>query len=148
MHPALLVLAAAVIWAFSNIVVRKIQVRDPTLNQLLYGNCLFVVGCAPFLWWSWRGETVMDILPMLLIGAFGAAAQFILLEGFRRASASVLAPIEYTGLLWAFVLGAIFFQDRPKPEVLAGAALILGAACVTIAAEWAKPPLDKPEPIA
>ena len=148
MLPAALVLASAVIWACSNIVVRLIQRTDPTLNQLLYGNCLFIVACAPMLWWTWRGETALDILPMVLIGAVGAIGQSILLEGFRRASASVLAPIEYTGLLWAFVLGALFFDERPKTEVLLGASLILLAAAITIAAEWAKPALDNPRPMA
>ena len=59
----------------------------------------------------------------------------MLYEGFRYAPASVIAPIEYTGLLWAFVYGFAIWSDVPGWRVFLGAGLILGASLTLILVE-------------
>ena len=43
-------------------------------------------------------------------GGFG---QFLLFESFRYAPASAIAPIEYTALVWAFLLGFLVWSEVP-----------------------------------
>jgi drug/metabolite transporter (DMT)-like permease len=53
----------------------------------------------------------------------------------------VVAPFEYTSLVWAFVLGLLIWGDIPRNEVFMGAALIVVAGFLTIAAQrLASPP--------
>ena len=53
----------------------------------------------------------------------------------KRAPASVIAPFEYTSLVWAFALGYLIWGDVPRPEVFVGAALIVAAGLMIILAE-------------
>ena len=53
----------------------------------------------------------------------------------KRAPASVVAPFEYTALVWAFLLGYLIWGDVPRDEVFAGAAMIVGAGVLIIASE-------------
>ena len=70
---------------------------------------------------------------------FGAAGQFCLFEAVRRAAASIMATVEYTALIWAFVLGWMVFGDIPRLPVWLGAGLILIAGALLVAGErWMK----------
>jgi drug/metabolite transporter (DMT)-like permease len=56
-------------------------------------------------------------------------------EGMRRAPVSVLAPFEYSSLVWAFALGYLIWSDVPGSNVFIGATLIFSAGMVIIASE-------------
>ena len=62
---------------------------------------------------------------MILVGLCGHAAQFMAPEGIRRAPASVVAPLEFTALVWSFGLGYAIWGDLPDAAVFIGAGLIL-----------------------
>jgi drug/metabolite transporter (DMT)-like permease len=62
-------------------------------------------------------------------------AQFTLFEGMKRAPASVIAPFEYTAVVWSFLLGYLIWHDLPRNEVFVGAALIVGAGLIIVASE-------------
>ena len=63
----------------------------------------------------------------MLLGVFGGCGQFLLLEAARRAPAAVMATVEYSALLWAFLLGFLIWHDIPSVAVWVGAGLILAA---------------------
>jgi drug/metabolite transporter (DMT)-like permease len=93
--------------------------------------------------WPWWGGLPGGpaLLLLLGIGLAGFVAQYLLYEGIRRARASVVAPLEYTGLLWSFALGFAIWGDVPAPGVVAGAALIILSGLLIIAMEerWLGP---------
>ena len=45
---------------------------------------------------------------------------------------SLVAPLKYTGVVWAVVLGALVWGDMPDARTLAGAALVVGAGVFVI----------------
>ncbi|HMF68295.1 MAG TPA: EamA family transporter, partial [Phyllobacterium sp.] len=55
------------------------------------------------------------------------AGQYFLYEGFRYAPASALAPIEYSGLIWAFLYGYLIWHEVPQINVFVGAILIVAS---------------------
>ncbi len=67
--------------------------------------------------------------------AFGRLAQFTLFEGCRHAPASVIATVEHTALLWAFILGYVIWGDIPAQAVFIGAGMILLAGLLLVVAE-------------
>jgi len=67
-----------------------------------------------------------------LIGLLGAAGFLLLLHGLRRMPVSYFAVLDYTGLLWAALLGLVFFGEVPGLEFLLGAILII-IACSALA---------------
>jgi drug/metabolite transporter (DMT)-like permease len=86
--------------------------------------------------WTWTGPGAWDIALMVAIGIAGAAAQYILLESFRMAPASLIAPFEYTSLLAAFYLSYQIWGDVPRAPVFLGAALIIASGALVIGTEW------------
>ena len=133
--PAAAALAAAACWGTSTVLVRWIGRTDSTLVQMLSANAIFVLGSLPPLVWLWRTPGAFDLALMLGIGVAGGLGQLLLLEGFRHAPASALAPIEYTGLVWAGIYGYAIWADVPGPGTLAGAAIIL---CGSLGLVWSE----------
>jgi drug/metabolite transporter (DMT)-like permease len=134
--PVLLTLLAALLWAYSNILVRRISAFETTMMQMLFSNAAFVLFCAVTLPWTWTGPSAQEIALMVVIGLAGAAGQYILLESFRLAPASLIAPFEYTSLLAAFFLSYQIWGDVPNLAVFLGAALIIASGALVIGAEW------------
>ena len=134
--PILLTLLAALLWAYSNILVRRISAFETTIMQMLFSNAAFVVACAVTLPWTWTQPNLSEIGLMIALGLAGAAGQYLLLESFRLAPASLIAPFEYTSLLAAFALSYLIWGDVPRLAVFIGAALIIASGAVVIGAEW------------
>ncbi len=65
----------------------------------------------------------------LLMGAFAAGFMYLMARAYAAAEAQQLAPIHYTELVWATLLGYVVFQETPRAQVYAGAVLII-AACL------------------
>lgn len=75
----------------------------------------------------WVMPDAFDALLLLAIGVIGAGAQVTITQAFRRAPPAVVAPFEYTGMIWATLFGFLVFGEVPTPAVLAGAAVIIGS---------------------
>ena len=67
------------------------------------------------------------ILCLCLMAIFALAAHYIFAAAFVRAEISVLAPFEYTMLLWTVAIGYLVWSDVPTTEMWTGAALIITA---------------------
>jgi S-adenosylmethionine uptake transporter len=133
--PALLVLVAASFWAFATILVRKIMHVEPTINQMLFTNGLFAIISAATLPWLWQTPSLFDGMLMVGLGLASGLGQYLLYESFRHAPASVIAPTEYTALVWAVILGYLIWQDLPTLTGLIGAALIVAASVIVMLGE-------------
>lgn len=131
--PAGMVLFAAFCWAWSVILVRLVSRSETTLNQMLASSGLFALACAVMLPFVWRTPDLEGLALMLGLGLASAAGQYALYEGFRFAPASALAPVEYTGLVWAFLYGWAIFAEVPTLHVVIGAAIIVAA---SLALAW------------
>jgi S-adenosylmethionine uptake transporter len=125
--PAAMVLFAGFCWAWSVILVRLVSRTESTVNQMMATSLVFAVVCAAMLPWVWKTPDMSGWFLMIILGLISCAGQFLLYEGFRYAPASALAPIEYSGLIWAFLYGYLIWDEVPKPNVFVGAFLIVGS---------------------
>jgi len=131
-----LALLAAALWAGSMILIRQVALRESTLVQMLTSGFAFVVLTGPAMFWFWKTPELTQLILMASIGTLGAVAQFLLIEGIKRAPASVVSPLEFTALVWSFVLGYVIWGDVPAITVFAGAGLILVSGALIIVGEW------------
>ena len=69
--------------------------------------------------WAWAG--------FVAAGLLGGSAMIFLTLGYRLAPAAVVAPFDYTALIWSVALGWWIWGDWPTPATWAGAALIVAA---------------------
>ena len=133
--PTVLVLIAAALWGYGVILMRRIARRESSLLQMLYTNGFFLVGTAVACAFVWQTPSWSEAGLLLAVGVIGGLAQFALFEGCRHAPASVMATVEYTALIWAFILGYVIWRDIPVPAVFIGAGLILLAGMLLVLAE-------------
>ena len=67
-------------------------------------------------------------IPLLFgTGISGVIAQLLLTIAFRNASAAIVTVFNYSGIVWAMLLGWLIFNDWPLPTVLLGAAIVIGS---------------------
>jgi len=69
---------------------------------------------------------------LVLAGLIGGVAQILITSAYRFGSASMLAPYDYTSMLFAILLGYVFFAELPTMMMLAGAALVISAGALVI----------------
>lgn len=133
---ALLALASAVFYSLALISSRQLSVTETSHNILFYYalSVLAVSGVVGLIGesgivaaWKWAPLRLEDLWIFLVMGTAGTFGQFFFNQAFRYGEVSMLAPIEYTALLWGIVYGLILWGDTPSWAVLAGAAIVAGA---------------------
>lgn len=81
------------------------------------------------------GGLVGDWGALMTIGLLGTIGHLMLAWSYAQAVAARIGAVEYTGLLWALIIGLIWFGEWPKPAVFVGAALIIGGSSLLL---WKK----------
>ncbi|MBB3948695.1 S-adenosylmethionine uptake transporter [Rhizobium skierniewicense] len=130
--PATLCIVAGFCWAWSTILIRLVSRSETTLTQMYATSALFGIACALSLPWLWKNPDAQGWLLMIGVGLVSTIGQYLLYEGFRHAPASSLAPVEYTGLIWAFIYGYAIWTEIPAINVFIGAVLIAAASLVLV----------------
>lgn len=123
---ALIAVVSAVFWAIGMLLTRQVRDDDPwstLFYTALIGTALLSLA-APFFWTA-PSPRVWAL--MLAMGLLGGTAHTLIILAFRRASASLLAPYNYTLLVWATLYGWLIFGDLPGLRASIGAAIIVAA---------------------
>ena len=76
---------------------------------------------------GWVWPTPQQFAMLVGAGIAGGIGQILLTESYRHADVSVVAPFEYTSLLFSIIVGYVFFRDVPTLEMLIGAVIVVGA---------------------
>jgi S-adenosylmethionine uptake transporter len=130
--PAAMCIVAGFCWAWSTILIRLVSRSETTLTQMYATSLIFGLACALSFPWTWKTPDASGWALMLTLGVISTIGQFLLYEGFRYAPASTLAPIEYSGLVWAFIYGYVIWAEIPAINVFAGALLIIASSLLLI----------------
>jgi drug/metabolite transporter (DMT)-like permease len=133
--PVYLALQADVFWAIATVLLRKTALHERTQVQVTISSGFFLLFTAVALPFVWQPVALLDLVLMAGTGVIAGIGQFAMFEGMRRAPVSVLAPFEYSSLVWAFALGYLIWSDVPGSNVFVGATLIVSAGMVIIASE-------------
>jgi S-adenosylmethionine uptake transporter len=133
---ALLPLGAAMSFALYLLLTRWLSQRENSAHMQFYAGvsgCL-VMSVALLVGQSWYISVLDPVTPTLaqwgLLAALGAIAtigHWLVVIAFKRAPASVLAPLQYLEILGATVLGWFLFDDFPDPVAWLGIAIIIGS---------------------
>jgi drug/metabolite transporter (DMT)-like permease len=76
---------------------------------------------------GWVMPTRWELTALVATGLLGGTAHLIVTESYRYAPASVIAPFDYSAILFAFLLGYWMFGEVPTPVVVVGAAIVVAA---------------------
>jgi len=126
--PVLLCLMGAVGWALAMMSIRRLGERGESGVAIVIwfaigSAAIGAVATVPV----WVTPDTGQWLLLLAIGGVSAVAQLFMTEAYRRGETTLLAPFEYSGLLWTTLLGAAIWSEWPGGLDFAGFAVLVGA---------------------
>jgi drug/metabolite transporter (DMT)-like permease len=121
---ALLPLLAALVASLRDIVTRRISATESSLAILAFSILGLLAASLATLPFGWRPPGAIDIAIAGASGLLFGAAHYLMIEGYRHAEASLVAPFRYTNLIWAPLWGFVLWHEVPGIGLLTGAPLI------------------------
>ena len=125
--PMLMMLAAALGWALVANITRILGETENTSTMLFYTLFGFAIALAIPQFWIWQSIDLQTLGLIAAVTFFGVIAQFCLTKAYSIASPSLIAPFEYTALIWSATLGFLIWGDVPDIYAMIGATLIVGS---------------------
>ena len=136
------IIVSALLYAYSFIVIRRQAQLAGPVEIATFHTAISAVVLLVFVPLAWVKPPDAAWLPLIVSGALTVAGALAVAWAYARAEAQVLVPIEYSGFLWASVLGWVFFSEVPGVATWVGTALIvMGCWLVT---RQAKPAAQAP----
>ena len=129
---ALCALTAAFTNAGSVIQTRRLTDSETTSSIVFYFSFICMLFGAVTLPFAWHSPTWGELVKLILLGILGGVAHIFLTESYRHASASVVAPFDYTAMLWALLFGYWLFGELPDALVYLGGSIVAGAGLFVI----------------
>jgi drug/metabolite transporter (DMT)-like permease len=120
-------LASAVGGAFNSIIVRKIGKEERSVVLLLYpmmGNFLVMACAMPFFYVPMAAA---DFGAMAVISLLACIAMSFLIIAYRSGEAVIVAPMQYSQILWASVYGYLIFGETVDGGTILGASVIIAS---------------------
>ena len=117
---------AAACYAFYQVQTRQLSPTENTVTMLFYTALVGTVSmtlAAP-LYWGGPMPDWIDAVLIASLGIYGGTGHLMLTRAFRYAAASFLSPFLYAQLIWAMVLGWLFYDHLPDLISIAGMAVI------------------------
>lgn len=123
----LAVLVAALGYAVSAITVRVLARTDSSQATIVWLMASLAIGSGALALPGWVPLQAADLWLILGLGLAGAFGQYAITEAFRQGEASLLAPLEYSALLWGVALDLSLWGVLPDAMTWLGAAIIVGS---------------------
>jgi drug/metabolite transporter (DMT)-like permease len=124
---ALAALFGALVHACNMLLVRRMRGIDPPETFGLWGNGLTILATAAALPWLWRTPSAPDLALHAAAGTIAGSGFLLLVQAHARAPVAVLAPFQYSQMIYGLAIGAVLFGDRPDPAVLVGALIVVAS---------------------
>lgn len=144
---SLLPVSTAFIYSLLMLSARWVDPRETIWTMLLYltgTSALLSALIVPFVWQPVRLE---DLWLFAAVALFGTAGMTMMTQAFRLAPAAIVAPLDYTALVWATAFGWLFWQEVPDRLAFVGAAVIVASGLYVIWREQKRKraPLQRPD---
>jgi drug/metabolite transporter (DMT)-like permease len=116
---SLLVLASSAVWALTMLLIKPLTRSESSLTLTAYmGLVMSPLSLLPALTvWRWLAG----------MGALGAASQYAMAEAFQGADTTAVLPVDFTRLVWASLIGYLFFAEVPAMTTWIGGAVIFAS---------------------
>ncbi|SHH63324.1 DMT family transporter [Marivita hallyeonensis] len=124
-HAAAIV--AAVAGSFASIVVRKIGAEERTVVMLLYPMVANFAVMGAALGFVYKPMPIEHLGMLALISVIAWIGARFIIAAYQTGEAAIVAPMQYSQILWATVYGLFFFDEVPDLYTGVGAAIIIAS---------------------
>jgi drug/metabolite transporter (DMT)-like permease len=132
---ALLALGSTALYALTLVTTRQLSTTESSHTILFYYSIACIVVTGAFMPWQWVTPGWDELWIVAVVGVAGSIGQFCLNQAFRYGEVSLVAPLDYTGLIWAALFGFVIFGDVPGWSVFAGAFIVMASSLYVIRRE-------------
>ncbi|MBL4907924.1 MAG: DMT family transporter [Sneathiella sp.] len=140
-NPAILfVIGSSLSYSFLMLASRWLGKTEPTFTIVFYVNVGTASLAALAMPYVWKDMSFLDFGVIGLMAVLSLAGNICIVKAFMIGEIGVITPFEYTGLLWAVLLGFIFFQETPNINVWVGIAIIAASGLYLVYRENRKRP--------
>ena len=133
----LLPLGSALCAGVREILTRHLSHRNPSSSTYLVSAAVVALATLSSIAFGWELPSARQLLLLVFAGVLMGFAEYFMIEAYRHAEVSLVAPFIYTSLVWASLIGFLVFGTVPAPAVIAGAALIVASGLYLFRAETA-----------
>jgi len=129
---AVLILGATMLRALVQVHLRQLVQNEHTAAIVFYFSVtasVLALFTAPF---GWVVPSMGALGLLITAGLIGGVAQILVTASYRYGSVSMLAPYDYTSMLFAILLGYFLFDELPTALMLAGSGLVIVAGVLVI----------------
>jgi S-adenosylmethionine uptake transporter len=119
-------LFGATSFALSQTITRKLRGIHwlPLVLWQFVGGGLIGAATVP---WAWTTPSLFDLGLMFLLGIVAMVCFIFIVRALSLARAAVLAPLQYSAILWAAIMGWLVWRDVPTLPIVVGNAIIIGS---------------------
>jgi drug/metabolite transporter (DMT)-like permease len=129
-RPALLAILGAALFAFEGVLIKILSQHDRPMVVLLHVSVFGLIILTPMALMFWKPLPLIDMLFYTSLGPLGVAAQYCTIRGYRMADISVVGPVDYSWLVFAAIIGFVFFGEIPTVGVAIGSLMIAAGGIV------------------
>ncbi|WP_158965060.1 DMT family transporter [Chachezhania sediminis] len=129
---ALMVLGSTALRAVVQIHIRKMVKTENSSAIVFYFTLSSTVASLLTLPFGWVMPDWDTFLLMVLMGLLGGIGQILVTTSYRFGPASLIAPFDYSSMLFALVIGYVWFAEVPTLPMMAGAALVIAGNALVI----------------
>ena len=124
---AMVGLFAAFLVALSTTLIKRLSATEEALTILVYFGLFSSILTAIPAYVVWRPLTSDELALLGLVGTLGAVGQFCQVRAYAAGELMAVAPIDYSRLIFAGIMGFLLFSELPDRYTLVGAAIIVGS---------------------
>jgi drug/metabolite transporter (DMT)-like permease len=124
---ALLAIVSAFFVSSINILMRKLSQIENSSTIMVYQSIFVTLAMAGPAIYLWVMPTLDEAFLILVIGGLSS-----LIQAYKVGEAAAIAPMEYFRLLYAVVIGIVFFAEVPTLWTLGGAGIIIASTLYTL----------------
>src|SRR5271163_4921268 len=127
-------LSGAIAYALSQTITRDLRGIHwaPLVLWQFVGSGLIGAATIP---WAWTTLSLFDLGLMFLVGVVSMTCFIFIVRALALARAAVLAPLQYSAIVWAAIMGWLVWRDAPTLPIIVGNAIIIGSG-LYVAARW------------
>jgi drug/metabolite transporter (DMT)-like permease len=134
---ALAAFAAAACYALAAVMIRALSRTETTLSITFWFLLTVALVACLLAWPNWQPIAPRHWIWIATVGLTGAIGQYFVVEAFRQAPASVVAPFDYTALLWGAAMDWIVWRALPDTRMMSGGVIVVSTGLYLIYRERA-----------
>jgi drug/metabolite transporter (DMT)-like permease len=123
----LLPLAAALSGSLYGVLTRRLGAGERPATSLFYAALVGGLATSVVVPFEWQAPAPAGWLLLAGVGIVAAVAHLLLIQAYRHAPASLIAPLHYLDIVWGTGYGLLLWGDFPEPLTWAGVAVIIGS---------------------